>query len=182
MKKFLFIFVAIFSQTVLGDIVVKVVSGKEILTGSTEGKALELKFSQKRSKIEAEGQKLEAELKSDYTKMQTKARTVDQASLARYQDDLMSKEKSFKSKMEGMQEQFGRDVNRELAKLNQKINDLVVKIAKSKNWDLVILKETGEVIYASEKVDATKTFIEIIDKEFKPEVKPEFKPEAAPAA
>ena len=90
MKKFLFIFVAIFSQTVLGDIVVKVVSGKEILTGSTEGKALELKFSQKRSKIEAEGQKLEAELKSDYTKMQTKARTVDQASLARYQDDLMS--------------------------------------------------------------------------------------------
>jgi outer membrane protein len=149
------------------SLVIKVVSGREILTSSDEGKKLELELTQKRAGIEAQGQKMEQELKNDITTLQGKAKVMDTAALEAQQDKLISKEKGFKAKIESLQEEFSRTVNRDLAKFNGKINDKVVSVAKEKGWDLVVLKESGEVIHASDKVDASKDIIAVLNKEFK---------------
>ena len=147
------------------SLIVKTVSGRDILTGSEEGKKLELELTQKRSKIEAEGQRMEQELKSDVTKIQNdfKAKLKSESALERDQDALMRKEKDFKAKIEALQEEFGRVVNRDLAKFNAKINSKVMEVAKQNGWDLVILKESGEIIYASSKVDATNEIIALLN-------------------
>ena len=157
------------ANTVTSDsLIVKIVSGREILTGSEEGKKLELELTQKRSKIEAEGQRMEQELKSDVTKIQNdfKAKLKSESALERDQDALMRKEKDFKAKIEALQEEFGRVVNRDLAKFNAKINSNVMEVAKQNRWDIVILKESGEIIYASPRVDATSEIIALLNKEY----------------
>lgn len=150
-----------------GSLVVKVVSGREVLGASDEGRQVELELSQKRTDIDNQGKKMEQELKNDYTNLQNKSKLMDSSALEAQQDKLISKEKGFKAKLESLQEEFGRNVNRILAKFNVKINDKVVSLAKEKNWDLVVLKESGEVIYASDKVDASNDIVAALNKDFK---------------
>lgn len=153
------------------SVVVKVVSGRDIISGSEEGKKMEEDLSKKRSKIEDEGKRMEQELKNDVVTLQGKSKLMDSSALETQQDKIIKKEKKFKAELESMQEEFGRNVNRDLNKFNAKINEKVLSIAKNNKWDMVVLKESGEVIYASDKVDATKDIIKALNADFKPSVK-----------
>lgn len=153
------------------SVVLKVVSGRDIISGSEEGKKMEEDLSKKRSKIEDEGKRMEQELKNDVVTLQGKSKLMDSSALEAQQDKLIKKEKKFKAELESMQEEFGRSVNRDLNKFNAKINEKVLSVAKNNKWDMVVLKESGEVIYASDKVDATKDIIKSLNADFKPSVK-----------
>jgi len=165
------------------DLVIKVIEGKRILAEAADGKKIEAELMEVRNNLEADIKRLEKEIEDDVAKLRSKARTVDPSkskSLEEDQEKILAKQKEIKMKAESAQEKFGRTVNSKLADFNKVVQDVVTELAKKLNWDMVILKETGEIIYISPKVNASNEVIKALDAAKKPAPTPGIK-SAVPA-
>lgn len=151
------------------NIVIKVVEGRKVLTDSIEGKEIEAKLGNLRSKFENDIKKIDAELEAEVTELRSRARTVDQETLERDQERILRKKKERDSKAETSQEEFNRTAQRDLAKFNAKLQETIMDNAKKLNWDIVSLKETGEVIYVSDRANGTNEITKALDNKRKQE-------------
>lgn len=152
-----------------GSVVIKVVEGRKVLTDSVEGKEIEAKLGNLRNKFENDIKKLDAELEAEVTELRSRARTVDQETLEKDQERILRKKKERDSKAETSQEEFNRTAQRDLAKFNAKLQDTISQNAKRLNWDIVSLKETGEVIYVSDRANGTAEITKALDHKRKQE-------------
>lgn len=152
-------------------IVVKVVEGKVLLNNSKEGKEIENKLMNVRKSLEADIIKLQQSIESDIKTLQSKAQLMTADTLEIEQERVMKKKKEHELKVNQAQEDLNRHLQRELGKFNKKVLDLVVDWGKSNSCDIVVLAESGEVIYRSDRVDATNDIMQILNKKFDEEKK-----------
>jgi len=165
------------------SLVIKVVEGRKVLTDSIEGKELETKLGNLRTKFENDIKKIDTELEKEVTELRSKARVItDQESLEKEQERILRKKKDRDSKAETSQEEFNRTAQRDLAKFNGKLQETVSQNAKKLNWDIVQLKETGEIIYVSDKANGTDEITKALDAKRKQEKAETAKKLAVPVA
>ena len=145
---------------------IKVIEGKTILSNSKEGKEIEEKLMKVRKNLEGDIVKLQQSIEADIKSLQSKAQIMTPETLEIEQEKIMRKKKEHELKVNQAQEDLNRHLQRELGKFNKKIMDEVNDWAKKNDLDIVSLAETGEVIYRSDKVDATNEIMKLINAKF----------------
>ncbi len=123
-------------------------------------KALEKEFSSRDSKLKAERDgiiDLENKLKTDGDIMSESKR-------AKLERDILKRKREFKRANEELQEDFNIRRNEELGSLQRDIYDVIVELAKSEKYDLMV---TERVLYASERIDVTDKILARLKKTFK---------------
>jgi len=99
----------------------------------------------------------EEKLKLDGSTLTEKGRQKLEAEIARIRRDL-------KRDLDDFREDFSLARNREMAKLQKRINEAIVQLAKNEKYDLIV---GDSIIYASEKIDVTEKVLKILREEFK---------------
>ena len=123
-------------------------------------KALEKEFSAQDAKLKAERDgilQLENKLKTDGDIMSESKR-------AKLERDILKRKREFKRANEELQEDFNIRRNEELGSLQKDIYDVIVKLAKSEKYDLMV---TERVLYASDRIDVTDKILALLKKTFK---------------
>lgn len=143
---------------------IQVVEGRTLLQESDKGKEIENTLKNKKQQLENEIKGLQQKLQAEVTALQSKAKLIDAETLEREQDKIMKLQKEFELKMQQSQEEFQRKVNIELAKFQKEVSDTIKEEAIKNGWDLVFMKESGEIIYQSGKCDSTKDVLKILNK------------------
>lgn len=153
-------------------IIIRVIEGKRIVAETAEGKDIETKLMQIRNKLDNEIKGIDQEIEKDVVEWQNKARLkVDSEYLEKRQGEILRKKKERDVKAEAAQEELTKSFNRELSKFNGKIKDTVTEVAQEEGWDIVKIKETGELIYTSKRVDASEQIIRRHDSKYKAQKK-----------
>ncbi len=120
----------------------------------TARKALEREFSGRDAKLTAERDailELEKKLQTDGEIMSASQRDELESTIAR-------RKLEFNRDREELKEDFNIRRNEELSKLQRVVYDVIVQLAKSENYDLMV---TERVLYASRRIDVTQ---EVLDR------------------
>ncbi len=168
-------------KTEAGQLNIKVFNRTKLFANSIEGKQIEASLKESGTKLDKEIKALEQEIEQDIKSLQGRARTVDQDTLEKDQEKIISKKKQLEIKIESARSRFNNSVNREFSKFNTKIQSTILETAKSKNYDIVAVQETGEIVYASERVDMTDELIKTLDDKFKKDKEKTKIPTASPS-
>ena len=78
--------------------------------------------------------------------------------------DILKRKREFKRANEELQEDFNIRRNEELGSLQRDIYDVIVEIAKSEKYDLMV---TERVLYASDRIDVTDKILARLKKTYK---------------
>ena len=116
-------------------------------------KALEKEFSSRDKKLTAVRDvilKLEETLKQDAAIMSDSRR-------AELEKDVLKKKKDYNRQQDELREDFNIRRNEELGKLQKNMHEVIVGIAKSENYDLVV---TQPVLFASSRIDLTERVLQ----------------------
>jgi len=116
-------------------------------------KALEKEFSSRDKKLTAVRDvilKLEETLKQDAAIMSDSRR-------AELEKDVLMKKKAYNRQQDELREDFNIRRNEELGKLQKNMHEVIVGIAKSENYDLVV---TQPVLFASSRIDLTERVLQ----------------------
>ncbi len=119
----------------------------------TARKALEREFSGRDAKLTAERDaivELEKKLQTDGAVMSGSQRDDLESTIARRKLD-------FNRDRDDLKEDFNIRRNEELTKLQRVVYDVIVQLAKSEHYDLIV---TERVLYASPRIDVTKEVLE----------------------
>ncbi len=114
----------------------------------TAREALEQEFSGRDAKLTAERDaivELEQKLQTDGDIMSPEQREQLESAIARRKLD-------FNRDREELEEDFNIRRNEELSNLQRTVYDVIVQVAKSENYDLMV---TERVLYASDRIDVT---------------------------
>lgn len=145
---------------------IRVIEGRILLQESDKGKAIENSLKGVRDRLESEIKTLEQKIQNEITTISSKAKLMDAETLEREQDKVMRLKKEHELKLTQSQEEFQRKVNIELGKFQKEVQDTIKDIAIKNDWDLVLMKESGEIIYSSQKTDATSEILQVINKKY----------------
>lgn len=151
---------------------IKVIEGRVLLQESDKGKAIENNLKVIKDRLENEIKSIEQKIQAEITTISSKSKLMDADTLEREQDKIMRLKKEHELKLTQSQEEFQRKVNIELGKFQKEVQDTIKDISIKNDWDLVIMKESGEVIYSSEKIDATTEVLQILNKKYSDSKKP----------
>ena len=99
----------------------------------------------------------EERLKRDGSTMSDEARKKLEVDISRIRREL-------KRDLDDFREDFSLARNREMSKLQQQINEAIVKLAKDEKFDLIV---GDSVVYASERIDITEQVLKVLREEFK---------------
>lgn len=119
----------------------------------TARKALEKEFSNRDKKLTAvrdEILKLEETLKKDAAIMSEKRR-------ADLEKEIQNKKREYNRQQDELREDFNIRRNEELGKLQKYVHEVVLEVAKSENYDLVV---TQPVVFASNRIDMTQRVLQ----------------------
>lgn len=119
----------------------------------TARKALEKEFSDRDKKLTAvrdEILKLEETLKKDAAIMSEKRR-------ADLEKEIQNKKREYNRQQDELREDFNIRRNEELGKLQKYVHEVVLEVAKSENYDLVV---TQPVVFASNRIDMTQRVLQ----------------------
>lgn len=142
------------------------IEGRQLQQNSDESKEIEKKLTAVGQQIESDIKALEMKIQSEVSNLQNKAKLLNAETLEIEQDKILKLGKEYDIKKGQAKEDFQRKVNIELGKFQKKVQDSVNDLAAKNGWDLVIMKESGEIIYASEKADATSEVLQYLNKNF----------------
>ena len=127
------------------------VRANEIVRDSPQFKAMETRmradFERRANELKAEGKALEEDVK----KFQREADLLSAADRAKTEKDLNTRRIDFGYKQRQFQEDVQQREQELTAEMLNKIKDVIQKVAKAKNLDLVL----QDPVYASEKIDIT---------------------------
>ena len=118
-------------------------------------KALEKEFSSRDKKLTAARDdvlKLEETLKNDGAIMSDKRR-------GELEKEILNKKREYNRQQDELREDFNIRRNEELGKLQKKVHEVIVNIAKTENYDLVV---TQPVLFASNNIDFTQRVLQAL--------------------
>ena len=116
-------------------------------------KALEKEFSSRDKKLTGvrdEILKLEETLKQDGAIMSDSRR-------AQLEKEILNKKREYNRQQDELREDFNIRRNEELGKLQKNVQDVIVEIAKSENYDLLV---TQPILFASSRIDLTERVLQ----------------------
>jgi outer membrane protein len=119
----------------------------------TARKALEQEFSGRDAKLTAERDAI-VELEK---KLQTDGEIMNAAQRDELESEIARRKLEFSRDAEALKEDFNIRRNEELTNLQRVVYDVIVGLAKSENYDLIV---TERVLYASERVNVTDEVLE----------------------
>lgn len=122
-------------------------------------KTLQDEFAGRDAKLQAEQKKI----KSLEDKMARDSLTMSQEEQSKLERDILAQKREMKRSRDEFAEDFNIRRNEELAKMQRDIASSIVALAKEKGYDLIL--ENG-VIFASERVDITKSVIDRLKQDF----------------
>lgn len=120
-------------------------------------KTLEKEFSYRNEKLTAvrdEILKFEETLQNDGAVMTDTRRTE-------LEKEILNKKRAYSRQQEELKEDFNIRRNQEIGDLQKSVNEVVTKLAKSENYDLVV---TQPVLFASDRIDMTERVLEELRK------------------
>lgn len=157
---------------------VVVIEGRLLLQSSDKGREIENKLNKIQEDLQKEIKALEEKIQKEMASIQSKAKLMDAETLEREQDKMMKLRKEYELKAGQAQEEFQRKVNIELGKFQKEVQEVIKDAAIKNGWDIVVMKESGEIVYASDKVNATNDVLLILNKKHN-ETKKSTQPTAA---
>lgn len=122
-------------------------------------KILQDEFAARDSKLQAEQKKI----KSLEDRMARDSLTMSREEQSKLERDILTQKRDLKRSRDEFAEDFNIRRNEELAKMQRDIASSIVALAKEKGYDLIL--ENG-VIFASERVDITKSVIDRLKADF----------------
>ena len=120
-------------------------------------KGLEEEFSGRDKKLTAtrdEVLKLEETLKND-------GPIMSDAKRSELEKKILNSKREYNRQQDELREDFNIRRNEELGKLQKKVHEIIIIVAKAENYDLVV---TQPVLYASERIDLTARVLEEMKK------------------
>lgn len=120
-------------------------------------KALEKEFSSRDKKLTGvrdEILKLEETLKQDGAIMSDSRR-------AQLEKEILNKKREYNRQQDELREDFNIRRNEELGKLQKNVHDVIVEIAKSEKYDLLV---TQPILFASNRIDLTERVLQELHK------------------
>lgn len=121
-------------------------------------KALEKEFSDRDKKLTAVRDQilaLEEQLKKDGAIMSDKRRTE-------LEKQIVNKKRDYNRQQDELREDFNLRRNEELGKLQKNVQDVIVNIARTEKYDLIV---TQPVLYASDRINLTNRVLEELGKD-----------------
>ena len=120
-------------------------------------KSLEKEFSSRDKKLTSvrdEILKLEETLKKDGAIMSDSRRTE-------LEKEILNKKREYNRQQDELREDFNIRRNEELGKLQKQMHEVIVNVAKSEKYDLVV---TQPVLFASDRIDLTERVLQELKK------------------
>jgi len=159
--RFLAIILLVAPLTVLAETKIGFVNMVELMEKSPQAEAarkgLEQEFSNRDKKLTSvrdEVLKLEETLKNDGPIMNDKNRSE-------LEKKILNRKREYNRQQDELREDFNIRRNEELGELQKKVHEIIVVVAKTENYDLVV---TQPVLYASEKIDLTARVLQEMQK------------------
>ncbi len=160
-SKVFFVILFIFPIIVSAEAKIGFVNMAEIMEKSPQSeaarKALEKEFSGRDKKLTGvrdEILKLEETLKQDGPIMSDSKRT-------QLEKKIVNKKREYNRQQDELREDFNIRRNEELGKLQKNVQDVIVGIAKSENYDLLV---TQPILFASSRIDLTERVLQELQK------------------
>ncbi|HLB41223.1 MAG TPA: OmpH family outer membrane protein [Candidatus Babeliales bacterium] len=141
----------------------KVVSVREMLKDSEVGKDIDQRLLDARNKIGSELQVMQKELQDEGKALESAAKLADPEVLFAKRDKLVKKETQFKAAAEAAQGELNRKIDFEMGKYSEMMREELPGLAKTHSWEIVQLKETGELLYVAEEANVSKLVAAKID-------------------
>ena len=142
---------------------VVIVSMQEVMQlselGSKKHQSLTKLQVDKMTQIQNKKKDFEKKAKS----LETRAKTVDAILIVKEQEDLLAEQQAIETFMKSAEGELQRAISREMTQIGELVREAVKELALANNWDIVILKETGEIIYCSDKAMVSKTVAVKVD-------------------
>ena len=160
-SKVFFVILFIFPIILSAEAKIGFVNMAEIMEKSPQSeaarKALEKEFSGRDKKLTGvrdEILKLEETLKQDGPIMSDSKRT-------QLEKKIVNKKREYNRQQDELREDFNIRRNEELGKLQKNVQDVIVGIAKSENYDLLV---TQPILFASSRIDLTERVLQELQK------------------
>lgn len=160
-SKVFFTILLIFPIIVSAETKIGFVNMAEIMEKSPQAeaarKALEKEFSSRDKKLTGvrdEILKLEETLKQDGAIMSDSRR-------AQLEKEILNKKREYNRQQDELREDFNIRRNEELGKLQKNVHDVIVEIAKSEKYDLLV---TQPILFASNRIDLTERVLQELHK------------------
>lgn len=121
------------------------------------------KISKKRDQFQKEISAKEKTLEAEKTKIEAKKGVLSEEKLEKEQKDFISKVEDLKKFAEKRDATLKKAYTDAIKKVNEKVGDIVAKIAKEK--ELSVVFPSSQVIYALDNLEITEDVIKQLDKE-----------------
>ena len=144
---------AFFSSVHAADFKIGYVDGAVLLDQSPMTKALvdklEKEFLPRKNKLVAQNNQLTKLIE----KKQKDGAVMSESELLRLEKDIRKRGRELKNDKDAFNEDIALKRNQELLKIRKQIAELIVEVAKEKNYDIIL--EKPSVIYASDRANIT---------------------------
>jgi len=104
------------------------------------------------------------ELRRKEEKLKRDGSTMSAADRQKLESTISRLKRELKRDLTDFREDFSIARNREMGKLQKRINEAIVKVAKDEKYDLIV---GDSVVYASDRIDITDKVIKILRQTFK---------------
>lgn len=131
---------------------------------SKAGQIVTTELEAKRKKMAEELQKCERQFTQDFKEFQEKASTMSEDAREKDQKRLAKLERDFKIKAQEFEEELKLEMQKATEKLSKELDDAVYEYARASNFDVVVDRVTGRVIYSAADQEPTEHVMCIMNK------------------
>jgi len=132
-------------------ITIAIIDVEEVLKNSTVMKQVQEEISKKEKSYQEQINKKQKDLESDLKRIESKKSVLAEDALNKEKEQFSKNFNDLKSEFESKQKILKNAYAEAVVKIDEKINEIINKISKEKNIDLII--PASEVIYYDAKLD-----------------------------
>ena len=161
MKKLLLITVLAVSGPSLAvhaaELKIGVVNAQKVLEQAPQAEAARKRLDGEFAPRDKAVTEMQKELRRDEERLEKDGAVMSEPERSKLEREIVAQKRDFKRKQEEFREDLNGRRNEEFGRLQKLIADVILNVAKSGGYDLVL---TDGVLYASDKVDMTDTVLQ----------------------
>lgn len=143
---------------------VAVASMQEIMQISELGNKKHQSLTKLQTDKMAQIQKKQQDFEKKAKSLEARSKTVDAVLIVKEQEDLLAERQAIETFVKAAEGELQRAISREMTQIGELMREAVKELAPVNNWDIVVLKETSEIIYCSDKAMVSKAIAAQVDK------------------
>jgi len=142
-----------------------VVSIQDVISKSEAGKALRKKMESEALERRSELERISEEIRADEEKLQKQSSLLSPDALQEKKDGIVLRQKELARKVQDEKELLGRKSNQQIAKLVEKIREIIPQCVEGNATAIVIEKDPQVVVYAAPNRDITDKLIKLLNEQ-----------------